>query len=178
MIAVAVAGLVLGAGCGSSSGKSSSAGVTPAPNATSAPPATIDAAGDDGSSTAAEIPDIPDATWSNGRAHVEVSGDKASNFESDGSGATTNGFTSAAFPLNTGQTMSVALGGEEGSAISLTADGVSTTGAFGKDCDITFSKHDAEGVTADFTCTSLPAVGSSSTQVYTINVKGNFTLTP
>ena len=178
---IILAGILLIAGCGSSSkaatpsstkppGTSGNSDTTPSTAASS--DTTVASSG--GSSV---IPQIPDGTWSKGRIHVEVSGDKASNFESDGSGATVGGVTSAAYAQNVGSSVSLGFGRGEDGAISVTTESVSTVGTFGKDCDITFTKHDAAGLAAEFTCTGLSAVDTSTT-VYKIDVKGNFTLAP
>jgi len=179
--AVAAAGILLIAGCGSSS-KAATPSSTHAPGTTASSDTTPSTAASSDTTVASsggssDIPDVPNGAWSTGRIHVEVSGDKASNFESDGSGATTGGVTSAAYAQNAGSTVSLGFGrGQEG-AISVTTAGVSTVGTFGKECDITFTKHDAAGIAADFACTGLSAVDTSTT-VYKIDAKGNFTLAP
>jgi hypothetical protein len=179
--AVAAVGILI-AGCGSSS-KSATPSSTQAPGTTANADATSTTEASTDTTTGASggsgsIPDVPNGAWSKGRVHVEVSGDKSSNFESDGSGATTDGVTSAAFAQNADSTISFGFGGGEQAALALTTAGVSTTGSFGKECDITFSKHDATGIAADFTCSGLPAVSTSVTTIYKLDVKGNFTLAP
>jgi len=179
--AVAAVGILLIAGCGSSS-KAATPSSTQAPGTTASSDTTPSTAASSDTTVASsggssDIPDVPNGAWSTGRIHVEVSGDKASNFESDGSGATTGGVTSAAYAQNAGSTVSLGFGSGQEGAISVTTAGVSTVGTFGKECDITFTKHDAAGIAADFACTGLSAVDTSTT-VYKIDAKGNFTLAP
>jgi hypothetical protein len=176
VLTLVAAGLVLG-GCGggssnkSSTTESSSSAPNTGPADSSSPDSTDSAAKPSG------IPKIADQTWSTGRIHVELSGDKSANFESDGSGATLGGVTSAAFAQNVPNVASIGLGGGEESAISLTAGGVSTVGGFSTKCSISFTKNDDAGLAADFACDGLDAVATSSTDAFKVNVKGHFTLT-
>jgi hypothetical protein len=179
VLSLVAAGLVLG-GCGGGSSKKTSTS-NPASNTV---PATDPSSPDgqtvppDNAPPASDIPKIADNNWTNGRIHVEVSGDVSSNFESDGSGATVGGATSAAFTQNTGNLVSIGLGGDEESAISLTVGDVSTVGGFSSNCSISFTKNDATGLAADFTCNDLQAVSTSATDTKVLDVKGNFTLLP
>jgi hypothetical protein len=178
VIALVAAGLVLGAGCGSSSKKSAdpiaSTGTT-SPQSGGAGTTVGNTSG--GGDAPVDIPGIPDGNW-DGRVHVEVSGDVSSNFESDGSGSTTSGFTNLAFAENPGKNISFAFGGTDPSAMALTVDDVGTSGQFGKECEVTFTKHDAQNLAGDFTCPTLQAVSSSDTNVKNIAVKGNFNMAP
>jgi hypothetical protein len=176
-VALVLPALLLGVGCSDDSNDSSSASSNPASN-TQPENNSGDNEADNKSDAPheAEIPTIANANWSGGNIHVEVTGDREATFDSTGSGATLDGVTSAAFtqPPNT---VSIGLGGSEESAISLTAGGVSTVGGFRTNCTIDFTKNEASSIAADFECNDLQAVSTSATDTYTIDVKGNFTLT-
>ena len=195
LAALVVAGLVLGGACGGDDDDSSAEPEPSAEDASADAPDDAAEAPDgespddespdeadvpvdqDPTATPAEIPDIPDGNWNSGRVHVEVTGDSSAAFESDGTGQTTGGFTAAEYNANPPNRVNIGLSDGQ-SAIGIETDEVATTGTFGQDCDIEFTSVDASGVSAEFTCEGLPAVSSSSTDTYTIDVTGNFTLAP
>jgi len=190
LAALVVAGLVLGGACGGDDDDSSAEPEPSAEDASADAPDDAAEAPDeeapdeadvpvdeDPTATPVDIPDIPDGNWNSGRVHVEVSGDSSAAFESDGTGQTTGGFTAAEYNENPSGRVNIGLSDGQ-SAIGIETDEVATTGTFGQDCDIEFTSVDASGVSAEFTCEGLPAVSSSSTETYTIDVTGNFTLAP
>lgn len=173
VLAVAVAGGLSFGGCGGNSDDESKPASDAPDNGSDDNGGGNDDSGDD-----AVIPDIADATWSHGRIHVEVTGDTSDSFESDGSGATLDGQTSAAWADNDGRLVTIGLGGGLDAAIALSIGDMATSATFGKDCDITFTQNDASGLAAEFSCDDVEAVTSSSSTIQKISVTGNFTLTP
>jgi hypothetical protein len=176
-VVLVVAGLLLGAGCSSDSDDSSASG-EPASNTT--PDSQASNSSDDGGGNDephdAEIPAVDDGNWTSGTIHMEVTGDREATFDAAGSGSSLDGVTSAAF-TDASNAVSIGLGGSEESAISLTADGVSTVGGFRTNCTIDFTEVEASSLAADFECNDLEAISTSVTETYTIDVTGNFTLT-
>jgi hypothetical protein len=189
LAALVVAGLVLGGACGGDDDDSSAEPEAAAEDASTdaddgavapdeeAPDEADVPVDEDPTASPADIPDIPDGNWNSGRIHVEVTGDSSASFESDGTGQTTGGFTAAEYNANPPNRVNIGLSDGQ-SAIGIETGEVATTGTFGQDCDIEFTSVDASGVSAEFTCEGLPAVSSSSTDTYTIDVTGNFTLAP
>jgi hypothetical protein len=183
-VALVLAGLLLGAGCSSDS-DDSNASADPASNTTpESPPGNNPSDDGENGDTSngndephdVEIPTIEDGNWTGGNIHVEVTGDREATFDAPASGSTLDGVTSAAFTDGT-NLVSIGLGGSEESAISLTADGVSTIGGFRTNCTINFTENDPSNLAADFECNDLEAISTSATETYTIDVEGNFTLT-
>lgn len=176
---VVAVGVVL-AGCGADDAKRSAATSSTASTSTAAPRATDATAGTTTSAapsragSAVDLPQLADATYTTGRVHLELSGDVADAFESDGTGQTVAGTTSAAFALDDGRLVTVAFGAGTDGAIAVTAAGVATTAAFGKDCDVEFGGSDGSRVEATFDCPSVAAV--ASTDVKTVSITGNFWL--
>jgi hypothetical protein len=186
-VVLVLAGLLLGAGCSSGS-DDSTASANPASNTANPNESgsnSNDGSNGDGNGDASngsdephdlEVPAVENGNWTGGTLHMEVTGDAEATFDAPGSGSTLDGVTSAAF-TEAPNTVSIGLGGDTESAISLTAGGVSTVGGFRTNCTIDFTKSEASSLAADFACDDLDAVGTGTTDIKTIDVTGNFTLT-
>lgn len=128
-----------------------------------------------------DIPDLADAEYAQGTAHVEISGDASASFDAPGGGSVIQGLTVLSFAnAERTESLSIALFADGSTPDSITVLGgdASTTVEIGKDCDIEFTKSDATGLEGEFACEDVGAISVTQPEEYTITVTGTFSVTP
>jgi hypothetical protein len=181
---VLVAALLLATACGgSSSPKPSAASTGTNSQSSQQTSSSSDSSSTSGSSSsdAGAAPQIFDANYQQGSAHVEISGGanrtvdltKAGGYTV--SGATVVTFTDAQSQNALSVTSSKSSG--DASGITLTAGGISTAGEFGRDCQLTVTKNDASEFAGKIQCTNVDGI-EGSTVHSGLNVNGTFSAKP
>jgi hypothetical protein len=174
------AGLLLLAACGGSSSNDQNADSGSETDGTTAPgpdttgPPQTDGGTDNGSFG---VPDLVDASYASGTAHVEMSGDNDASADfTTGGGFTGQGTTFISFSDGTGaQQLTISIGSTAAeSGISATFDGVSTGGAFGDACSIEVTTNTASEVAGHFSCDGIDAINQST--VLSVNLDGTFSV--
>ena len=115
--------------------------------------------------------------YSQGSAHVEISGGRSESTDFNAAGgATTPDGTFVSFTSGDGQnSMTITVSpkqDETGVAVSI--NGLTTGGAFNDKCRIDVTKNDASELTGTFTCTGVDGVSGSQVFQGNLNVTGRF----
>ncbi len=169
LFVLVVALLALGAACGGSddsgddddaSADSGSSGNTP-----------------NKSKKSVTVPKISDGAYGSGKIHIEITGDKKQTVDLEGGGFASGG----ALVLTYGDTeVSSFLSfssnkGDEAGGMVITTKQVATAGAWGEECDFTFSES-GDSVSGEFTCEKIEALEVGSAKSHRITVKAKFSL--
>jgi hypothetical protein len=141
---------------------------------------TSDGASDEASANEAaavsELFDILDATYLEGTASVDVSGDADLDAEySVGGGFTEAGSTSLTFTDDRG-VLGIAIDGTGFGGISFYQDDFATGGTFPDQCDIEVAGSDASAFTGEFSCEGVPAVNGTVNPNLTVDISGTFSV--
>lgn len=165
------------AGPGSSGSGSNSSSSGSGSNSSSSSSSSNANSGPGSASNKVTIPDIKDGGYSNGKLHIEISGDK--DFKGDVgsvSGITLNKLTL----LNFGATdWSLNLtfqpdSKSEAGAVAFQSKDIATAAEWGKQCSVTVSDS-AETLKGEFSCVKVDATDIKAAKVYKVTIKGDFT---
>ena len=189
----ALAALAALAACGDDSSPDPAAAATEAAadesssdDAGSDDDATDDDAGDDDdaeesgdeASSVADVFDVLDADYTQGSAHVEVSGDAdVTEDYSAGGGFSTDGVTSLSFTNDNGL-LGIAVDPGSTGGISFSSGDFASGGAFPDQCSIDITQNDESELAGTFECDGAPAVEGSSTDVFVVDIEGTFSVSP
>jgi hypothetical protein len=183
-IALVMAVTILVAACGGSSTApaaldGSGSDATP-PEATAAGDNSGAGGGDAGAAGQA-IPDVADALYMTGTAHVEVSGQRTLTADAGlvpGASMTTGGTTLLSYSVGEGQDavlISISNGPDIGLAVVLIAPSLTTGGDRTTGCAFDVTRNDSSGLAGTFACRGLSTVGLD---LATVDIEGSFSAEP
>ena len=132
----------------------------------------------DEASSVADVFEILDADYTQGSAHVEVSGDAdVTEDYATGGGFSTDGVTSLSFTNDNGL-LGIAVDPGSTGGISFSSGDFASGGAFPDQCSIDITQNDESELAGTFECDGAPAVEGSSTDVFVVDIEGTFSVSP
>jgi hypothetical protein len=137
-----------------------------------------DGAGDDGATgDLGDAPgDLPDGLYTQGEAHVDVSGDFDETIDYEiGSGSTGEGSTSLSFSDGSSGVLGLLIQGAGGGVSWSTTDGRAAGGEFGRNCEIGLTESSASELAGSFRCEDVPGIDVATEA--TVTLEGTFSVT-
>ena len=169
---------VLAVGCGSSGAVATAPGLpTIAPGgaggATQAPVVTPAGGGGGGGGTVTSVT-VADGTYTKGKAHVELTGDKTATLDMNGTGFAAGGSGAFSYADTTAQlSVSIVLGPQD-TGLAIAGKDIITGGTWGKECELKVTRNDSGGVAGEFSCPNVEAADPSILKQLKVSIKGSF----
>lgn len=169
----------IAAACGGTPGATTEARGAESIDGVGEQPATTANPADGGGSV--EVPTIPDATYTSGDAHVDVSGQRQLTVDTQilsGVAFTSAGSTLLLYSSGEGENLvsfSVSVNPDSGPAITLSAPNLVTGGDPATGCAFEFTKNDASGLGGTVRCAGIPTVGLDQA---TVDLNATFSAAP